>query len=330
MANRPPADGPETVATRRESSRRRQSLEVEVADLAASQHGVVNLDQLRRIGLGERSVQRRVEEGRFHRIHQGVYVVGHPRVTPHGRLAAAVLACGPDAALSHHSAAALLGLRNGGLHPVDVTAPGRRGRSPAGIAAHRDGSLRKSEISVTDGISCTGAARTLLDLAAVLSVGSLKRAVSRAEILRLLDVAEIEELIGRNRGRRGVARLRLVIDEYDGRGEMAKRELEYRFLELCDRAALPSPKVNVLIDCANSRPLADFVWADARLVVETDSRKFHGTASAFESDRRRDQELTLAGWMVIRTTWRQVNDRPEELVHTIRTLLAARSNSRRA
>jgi very-short-patch-repair endonuclease len=152
--------------------------------------------------------------------------------------------------------------------------------------------------------------------------------VSRAEILRLLDVAEVEAMIRGNRGRRGVARLRSVIDEYDWRAEMTKRELEHRFLELCRRAGLPLPQVNVLIDCASGRVLVDFVWPEARLIVETDSHEFHQTGSAFESDRMRDQELMLAGWMVLRTTWRQVNDRPEELIHTIRTLLAARTHRR--
>jgi very-short-patch-repair endonuclease len=303
-------------------------LEIEVADLAASQHGVVEINQLQRIGLGERMIQRRAEEGRFHRIHRSVYAVGHPKLSFRGRLAAAVLACGPDAVLSHRSAAALLGLRNGGLLPVDVTAPGRRGRSSAGIAAHRNDSLRKPELSVVEGIPCTGAARTLLDLASVLSAGALRQAVSRAEILRLLDVAEVEAMIRGNRGRRGVARLRSVIDEYDWRAEMTKRELEHRFLELCRRAGLPLPQVNVLIDCASGRVLVDFVWPEARLIVETDSHEFHQTGSAFESDRMRDQELMLAGWMVLRTTWRQVNDRPEELIHTIRTLLAARTHRR--
>jgi very-short-patch-repair endonuclease len=302
--------------------------ETAVAELAARQHGVVGIDQLRRLGFSERSVHRRAQDGRFHRIHQGVYAVGHARLTLHGRLTAAVLACGPGAVLSHRSAAALWGFRRESRRPIDVTAPGRRGRAPSGISAHRHGSLRSRDIAVIEEIPCTGAARTLLDLAGVLSVEGLGRAVARAEILRVLDLREIEDLIASNRGRRGVARLRLVIDEYDWRAEATKGELERRFLELCRRAELPLPGVNVLIDCGASRPLADFVWADSRLIVETDSRQFHGTDSAFEADRKRDQELTLAGWRVIRTTWSQVNDRPEELARTIRLLLSDRAQRR--
>lgn len=76
--------------------------------------------------------------------------------------------------------------------------------------------------------------------------------------------------------------------------------------------------------------MPDFLWREVRLIVEADSRRVHGTVSAFEEDRRRDQLLTAAGWTVIRCTWRQVLDEPERLGRTIRTLLSRGESSRRA
>ena len=235
---------------------------------------------------------------------------------------AAVLACGTGAVLSHRSAAVLWGLRSGSEAMIDVTAPGRRGRSPSGIRAHRHGHLKPWDKTVVDGISCTTVARTLLDLAAVVRMGELRDAIVQAEIHRVFDLNAMREVIGRSRGRRGVARLRLAIDEHDPRSERANRGLERTFLSMCRRARLPSPEVNVQLDLADRQVVADFIWRDHRLIVETDDRMSHHTASAFERDRRRDQQLTLAGWRVIRCTWRQVTGEQEDLIATLRALLS--------
>jgi very-short-patch-repair endonuclease len=161
----------------------------------------------------------------------------------------------------------------------------------------------------------------LLDLAGVVRIGELQNAFTQAEILRVLDLAALREVIGRSRGRRGVARLRLVIDEHDPRSERANPGLERAFLAICRRANLPAPEVNVPVDLPDRRIVADFLWRDRHLIVETDDRKSHQTPSAFERDRRRDQQLTLAGWRVVRCTWRQVTGEPEQLVAAVRALL---------
>jgi very-short-patch-repair endonuclease len=293
-----------------------------IAQMAEVQHGVVTLDQLGKTGLTTYAVQQRAEAGRLHRIHHGVYAVGYPLLSREGRLMAAVLACGPDAVLSHRSAAALWGLSSGGRTRIDVTAPGRRGRSPVGIDAHRHGHLRPQDRTVVEGIPCTTVARTLLDLAGVIRVRELRNAITEAEVQRVFDLTALREVIGRSRGRRGVARLRLAIDEHDPRSERANRGLERRFLDLCRRARLPQPEVNVPVDLDERQVIADFLWRRQRLIVETDDRKSHHTVSAFESDRRRDQRLTLAGWRVVRCTWRQVTGEPEELIAALRALLS--------
>jgi hypothetical protein len=235
---------------------------------------------------------------------------------------AAVLAPGPGAVLSHRSAAALWGLRQSSRGKIDVTAPGRRGRIPEGIDAHRHGSLQPQDRTVVEGIPCTTVARTLLDLAGVVGIRELGSAITQAEVLRLFDLAAVREVVRRSRGRRGVARLRLAIAEHDPESELARSELERRFLALCRTAGLPVPAVNAPVALPGGDVVADFLWRDARLIVEADSHRFHGTPSAFERDRRRDQQLKRAGWEVVRCTWRQVVDEPHILVATLRTLLA--------
>jgi very-short-patch-repair endonuclease len=235
---------------------------------------------------------------------------------------AAVLACGPGAVLSHRSAAYLHGILDDSRDRVDVIGPNRRGRCPTGIVAHRDGTLTPADIVTVDGIPCTSFARTLLDVAATESAAVLRRAVTQSEVEAVFDLVEVVELLKRSRGRRGVARLRFAIDHHDPLEQEARLELEKKFLRLCRRAGLPAPKVNshLLVDSDSLMP--DFIWPDSGLIVEADSRRVHGTATAFEKDRLRDQRLAASGWTVIRCTWHQVAKEPERLTKTLRTLLS--------
>lgn len=321
----PPADGPKTGHIDSFESRRLEggTLDRVVAEMAERQHGVVSLPQLRDVGLSGAAVQKRVARGRLHKVHRGVYAVGHGLLGPDGRRMAAVLGCGSGAVLSHRSAAVLWGLKPEDPDLVDVTAPNRRGRIPTGIKAHRDGSLQTPDRTSFRGIPCTTVARTLLDLAAVVSVSELRRAISEAEFLRIFDSVAVRATIKRSRGRRGVARLRMLVDELDPQTKRTRSELERQFLAMCSKAAIPTPAVNCELDLGSVRLTPDFIWSDARLVVETDGRVAHDTGSAFERDRRRDQILSAAGWRVIRCTWRQVLDEPLRLTQTLRALLAS-------
>lgn len=322
----PTADGTKSGTYVPISSRRR--LDWEVAGIAERQYGLVSLEQLRRLGMDESAVRKRVAAGRLHRVHDGVFAVGHKALANHGKLMAAVLACGSGAVLSHRSAAELWGIYKGEGDMVDVTAPHRRGRSPEGIQAHRDGSLRCFDRTIINGIPCTTVERTLLDLAAVLPIHQLRRAIGEAEVLRILDPAALRKLIRRSRGRRGVARLRMLMDELHPDAKRTRSELERLFLRMCVRADLPRPEVNVKLWVSGRQLEPDFLWRDAGLIVEADGRQFHDTGAAFQDDRRREQLLQLAGWRVSRCTWEQVEREPRVLAATIRSLLAQPSGRR--
>jgi predicted transcriptional regulator of viral defense system len=315
-------DGPKTGDIGRISARQRR-LDAEVGRIAGEQFGVVSREQLEALGLTGEAAIKRALSGRLYRVHQRVYSLTPQVMTKRGVLMAAVLACGPGATLSHNSAAYLWGLVDKWAEPIDVTAPNRRGRSPDGVTAHRDGSLQPIDKTRLYGIPCTSLARTLLDYGGIVREWELRRAVAQAEVLGVLDWRAVRSILRRGHRRRGVARLRLVVDSLHPQTKRTRGELERLFLAMCIRADLPQPEVNIWLDVPGGKPLqADFLWRDARLILEADSRRFHDTASAFEYDRKREQRFQVAKWRVSRCTWAQVEHEPKRLAATIEALLA--------
>jgi very-short-patch-repair endonuclease len=306
---------------RDDKSSRRRGWDWGIAAIASEQQGLVALWQLEGLGLERRAVQARVSTGRLHRVHQGVFTVGHAVLPEEGHFLAAVLACGPAAVLSHRSAAALWRIGPQESGPIDVTAANRRGRVPKGIRAHRDGALVVGERTEFRGVPCTTPARTLIDLGGIVPTDRLKRALAEAEVRRLIRHQAVRALIQRHRGRRGVARLRLLLDEVHPSTKRTRSELERMFLDMCGRSELLQPEVNVKLEVERGSLEADFLWRDAALIMEADGREYHDTDSAFLNDRRREQELELAGWRVSHCTWAQVELEPRRLAHTIRGLL---------
>lgn len=296
-------------------------MDVALAELAERQHGVATVRQMEALGLSPSGVRKRAAARRLYRVHRAVYAVGRRDLTLEGHRMAAVLACGPGALLSHRAAAAHQGLRPDRRRLTDVTVPGRRGaRARAGIEAHVTQTLAGEDAVVHDGIPCTSVARTLVDLGDVVGRRDVERAVEQAEALRVFDGDAVEGALARAGPRRGAGVLRELLQKWADPGLTAS-ELEERFLSLCRAAALPQPAVNAWIPLDDGMVRADFLWRANGLVIETDGRATHATREAFESDRRRDQRLMLAGFRVVRFTWRQVTGQPATVAETIGGLL---------
>lgn len=317
----------------RETATYRPSLEPppldrQLAEVANAQHAVFGLDQLRELGLSTRAVSHRVAAGRLHRIHQAVYsLVPKTLLKREGLYMAAVLACGPGAALSYRSAAALHGLRDWGYTRIEVTVPRRSRRTHDGLLVHCSTTLTEADVTTVNHIPVTTIARTLFDLADVSTQRQLERAFDQAEIVEGLDLHAINDQLARNRTRRAARKVRhLLATHYIG-STPTENDFEEALLALTRGLGLPDPRTQFYIDPGDGGPQirADFAWPDRRIVVETDGRKTHGTAQAFESDRRRDQRLTAAGWIVIRTTWRQLKYRQDELKPVLLKLLGPAS-----
>jgi predicted transcriptional regulator of viral defense system len=288
-----------------------------VAKLAAGQWGVVSVAQLRALGSTKDAVQRRVRAGRLHRLHHGVYAVGHTVLKREGRWLAAVLACGDGAVLSRRSAAAHWGLLQSEATRTDVTTPRRRAAN-ATIRLHGSRSLIACDTTTHQGIPITSVARTLLDLAATIQADRLERALAQAEHLELYDHTAITELLARANGHRG----RKALTEATALDpKLTKSEWEIRMLRLVRTAALPEPLVNLPFDAPDyGECKPDFHWPSHRLIVETDGWRTHRTRAAFERDRAKDAALTAVGYRVVRFTWRTPD---ATIVHRLRALLLA-------
>jgi len=290
-----------------------------VSALAERQHGVVSAAQLRTLGLERGAIEWRVRRGRLHRVHRGVYAVGHPRLTFRGRCWAAVLACGPRCAVSHRTAAALWDLlpTPGRL---EVTTSGR-GEPRSGIHLHRTTSLPAVDLTHhgDDRLPLTTPTRTLIDLAAVLTPHRLERVCHRAQVLRLLDAVAVAQRLAELPGRPARSLRAAMATLAAAEPDLTRSELEERFLALLGAHRLPRPLVNATVHGHE----VDFLWPAAMLVAETDGAATHLTPAAFAQDRRRDAALLLAGYRVVRFTWTQVTAEPRAVAATLRGLLAA-------
>lgn len=291
-----------------------------IVALAEGQHAVVSRSQLLAGGLSSDTIDRRVAAGRLHVMHRGVYAVGHRLVSLRGRWMAAVLACGPHAALTHRDAAALTGLRAPSGRLIEVTAPDARARP--GIRAYRH-SLLPDEVTAVEAIPTTTWARTLIDLAAVLAPHQLARALEQAEILRIFDLDVLQALLERHRRRPGTAGLERALAQHRATSGHTRNDLEALLVSLCRQAQLPLPSaLNAWMTLPDGRQIQpDAVWHDHMLIVEVDGFETHGTRTAFEADRIRDAELQILGWRVLRTTWRQLEREPQGFVDRLGRLL---------
>jgi very-short-patch-repair endonuclease len=207
--------------------------------------------QLAELGLPQRAVSHRAAAGRLHRVHHGVYAVGHTVLGIGGHWMAAVLACGPGATLS----------------------PSR-----------------------------------------------LEHLLDRAEIRELTDYPALDAIARAHPGHRGATKLRRTIATHYAGEDLSRSDLEILFKELCRHYDLPQPRVNHPV----AGKIVDFLFAEQRLIVETDSWRYHKTRRAFEDDRARDVLTTAAGYRTLRFTDRQLTRQPEQVAQAIAAVLADR------
>lgn len=293
------------------------ALDRAIARIAAPQHGVITLAQLLEAGLSRVAIDHRVRAGRLHRLHRGIYAVGRPDLKPDGHRLAAVLACGPDALLSHKSAGALWEILATAQTRIDVTVPGRSPAPRPGIRVHRTRSLHPEDLRVLNRIPVTSLARTIADLAAVLNPAQLLRAIEQATRLERLDFTALERTIQRSATRTGTKVLRAILADFTA-APRTRSELERDFLELVTAHRLPPPRLNVQVAGFE----VDAFWPQWQLVVELDGRAYHSPSGAFEGDRVRDAGLQRAGHRVLRVTHKRLHREPAQVLADVRALAA--------
>ena len=281
-----------------------------IARLAAKQHGLVTRGQLRRLDLSDGAVRGRRESGHLRAVHAGVFAVGHDALTDSARMLAAVMACGPEALLSHTHAADVWDILppwgRPGMSAIHVTVPATsgRGRRP-GIVAHRT-RLPGADRAAKLGIPITTSARTVLDLAGIVDTRSLERAIDQALTSELTSIDALHICAAAHRGSRGAGALRRILEASARFDSLTDSELEERFLKLVRSAGLNLPRLNARV--AGMR--VDATWPAEGVAIELDGYRWHRTRSRAEADRQREMRLRAAGWAVLRYSARQVFEEP--------------------
>jgi very-short-patch-repair endonuclease len=285
--------------------------ELAAARLAARQQGMITTAQLLDAGLKKQAIKTRVAGGWLTRRHSGVYQLG-VFAGPFGAEAAALLACGPESVISHHTAAALWRLLER-VGPIHVSVPNGAGRRRAGIEVH---ALEVTDFVTRHGIRVATPARTLLDLASSMPERALDRLVEEAQVQLLLTRDELLRTVAEGAGRPGVRKLEAIVGS-PHEPAFTRSEAERRLVQLVKAAGLPQPRTNARVAGIE----VDAVWHAQRLVVEVDGWTYHRTRAAFERDRARDGRLLVSGYRVLRITWRQLTREPAKVTAMLGAVL---------
>ena len=271
---------------------------------------MLSLQELRSCGLSRDAVESRVRNGHLHPLYRGVYAVGHANLTQEGAFVAAVKACGPNAVLSHFSAAALYGLVRWDYRYPEITT--NTVRAHRGIRVHRS---RMIDATRHKGIPVTTPARTLIDLAGQLNYRTLRRTVREAQ-RQLVTIPRILTTLDRLGPRPGIAKLTKIL----ATGHAPTRsELEDTVLDLLLNAGFQPPEVNQPLKLDGRTIIPDFRWPEQRLVIEADGAHWHDNRLTREDDAEKQAILEAHGERVIRLTWQQT------ITHRAQTLKRIRA-----
>jgi len=277
--------------------------------LAEKQHGVYSRAQALGCGLSSDTIDRRVSSAAWERLYPGIYRLAGVRATWKQSLLAACLAWGAGAVSSHRAAAALRELVGFSPGPIELIVPRKRERAYPHVV-HRPRVLDRVDISVLDAIPVATAARTLIDLATCVGADVLEEALDdalRRELVSLRFLRRRAEQLGAR------TVLKHLLDARAGVKRGPESRLETKVLRALRAAGLPKPAVQHRI----GRYRVDFAYVDARVAIECDGYRYHSGRRAFDDDRARQNALTAMGWRVLRVTWPQLRDRPEEVIGAI-------------
>jgi very-short-patch-repair endonuclease len=291
-------------------------------ELVRRQHGVITRAQLLELNFSRDAISHRIASGRLHPVQRGVYAVGRPDLSRHGRWLAAVSSCGPEAVLSHASAGTLWDITSGEDAVVEVSVPLHVRRRRPMLRVYRC-TLDEAERTVNEGVPVTTIHRTLLDLAHTLPRDRLEAAINAADKHDLTDPEGLRSALDAYAWRPGVVALRAVLDRRTF--TLTDSQLERRFLPIARRAGLPLPETGRRLNGFK----VDFYWADLGLVVETDGLRYHRTPAQQSRDRLRDQAHAAAGLTPLRFTHAQVRYEPRYVEATL-TAVASQLRSREA
>jgi very-short-patch-repair endonuclease len=292
------------------------------ARIAAGEKTLVTTQELIACGLGRDAVAYRLGAGRLHLVFRGVYSFGCGELPALARELAALKACGERSFVSHGSAAFVWGLLpQPPVAVVEVTVVGRGCRSREGLRVHRIHDVDRREVRRHEGVWVSSPARLCLEIAAT-SPAELPEVIDAGLANRILNRRELEAMLNRHRGDRGIARLAAILGDASAMA-ITRSRAEKAMLRLIRDSGLPMPEVNVSL--GPYRP--DFMWRSHRLIVELDSYGFHGGPGRFQNDRDKDLFYRGAAFDVLRLTRAHVVYEPAFVLVTVAKALAVREPS---
>jgi very-short-patch-repair endonuclease len=295
-----------------------------VARFAAAQHGALSRAQALECGVGPRTIDRRLAAGVWDPLYPGVYRLAGSPATWRQSLLAACLAWGDGAVVSHRAAAALWSFPAFGPHTVELSVPRARQRSHRGTV-HRPSSLTAVDVTKIDAIPVTTVARTLIDVAACVPPEVVEEALDDVLRRKLVTLGRLRSRLNEigGPGRRGSGTMaKLIAARADARG-VPQSVFETRLLRALRRARLPLPAVQHQIKTRSGLVVLDFAYVDKRVAIEADGFRWHSSRQQWDHDRARANELTMLGWTVVRVTWTQLRDRPDDVIEAIQATLSS-------
>lgn len=298
-----------------------------ISALANRQDGVLTRKQLISSGASEHQIDSRVKNRTLRKLYAGVYSFGHDRLTSQGRQRAALMAGGPNAVLSHRTAASVLGLLppSRTLEVIRSSSPDPHRPPPAhaskaihpGLVIHRTRSLTTDEVTTRAGMRVTSATRTVINLAERETPKTLDMAIRRGVAGGYLDPAELIRTVRSCRGRKGIAKLKKVLARWDPGKLRSRSEMENGVSDICRDHGIPPPLIN---DLRNGYEV-DFQWDGSRVLLETDGRAFHLSRADRHRDYQKMLDLNAGGNTVCRIDEDMVFGEPQRLGMMLRKLL---------
>lgn len=290
-----------------------------ILQIASQQGGVVRRDQALAAGVTGNMIRRRISIGEWTTVGASGYRIFNSS----GRLnlMRAAVAVLPDAVASHYSAAAIHVMPLVPRDIVSVTVHSKTTHEFPGVRVFRSLDLTPDHLEESNGLPVTTVARTAVDIAACLSLKHLEVVVDELLASNRCEVAEMRAMLDSvaRRGRRGVANMRVVIDDRSERLPDAT-VLEQRGHDLLVNSGFSDFLVEYPIPWSDGRRF-DIAFPGQRVAIEWDSRRWHTQKVAFQNDRERDRDAHTHGWRVLRFTWDDVCKRPADTIATIRSVV---------
>lgn len=297
------------------------NLDRHLHELSGTQGGAIRIDQALEAGMTRNQVNYRLRTGRWSHLVRGSYLI-RAMVTVDDHLRAAIAAL-PGAIVSHEAAAERHGLAPVPLGKATVLVHTQTTHDFPGVTVRRCHDVEGAHITTVDGLPTTTVPRTVVDLAAILPERQVAAVLDNAIVSQTTtveDVAAVAATVGRS-GKPGTQKLRALLGERTGAG-MGGTPLERKGNSLLLEIAAVTPMFEYPIPWQPDSRF-DAAYPEARVAIEWDSRRWHTQVDAFRTDRARDRQAVVHGWKILRFTWEDVTQRPDEVVHTVRQTLRA-------